>query len=221
MGCGEGEVVGVGQPAADLLAAIATFGQAFMPAADPAAIAAQMVHLRAGVDRLELAFAEAAGAFAATDEYEVQGAATPIEWVRHNTKMTGAAAAERVCVGQQLERLPLSAETLVAGKIGFGHLVYMARAARALTTSKTSAGFDEASLLPLAEEMSVGKFGFACHNYRHAQDPEGYAKDEVAAAQLRELTMTTGADGRLFIRGSFDPAGGAVVRTGLESLAKK
>jgi len=99
--------------------------------------------------------------------------------------------------------------------------VHTARTARKLVHSNTGEGFDEAPLLELAEGMSVGKYGYACRHYLHSMDPHGVAEDEKAAAEMRELTLNTGPDGRVYIRAELDPVGGGVVRTALEALARK
>ena len=85
--------------------------------------------LRHACDRLEVEFSEVAADFAATGEYEVQGSITPIDWIRHNCGMSGHAAAERVCVGEQLASLPQSTDAVDQGRIGFAHLALLARTA--------------------------------------------------------------------------------------------
>jgi len=217
---GEGGAIPATQPLGALGAAIEAFCEDFRPASDPADVAAQLVQLRSVMDRLEVVFSQATATFAATDEYQNQGATSPIEWVRHNCKMTSTAAAEKVCVGEQMERMPQFVESLFAGRVGFGHLAHTARTARKLMNSATGAGFDETELLERAEGMSVGKFGYACRHYLHARDPQGVVADELAAAEMREASVTTGADGRVHLSADLDPEGGAIVRTALEALAR-
>ena len=220
MGWGEGGVVSPGQSLTELLSAIDGFCRDFTAACDPSDVAVQLVQLRGGIERLEVMFSQAVGTFAATDEHENLGATSPIEWLRHNCKMTSTAAAERVCVGEQLERMPQMVDSLFAGRVGFGHLVHTARTSRKLANSSTGRGFDEMALLVQAEGMSVGKYGYACRHYLHAMDPEGVVADEVAAAEMRELSMTTTVDGRVHVYADLDPTGGSIVRTTLEALAR-
>ena len=89
-----------------------------------------LVRLRHGIDRLELHFAMGAAAFAATDEFEVQGSVTPIDWIRHHCQMSGHAAARAVAAGEQLHRLPVSVAAVEAGEIGFAHFSLLAGVAR-------------------------------------------------------------------------------------------
>ena len=177
--------------------------------------------LRHVCDRLELEFSVLAGRFAASDEYEAQGSVSPIDWIRHSCRMSGHAAAERVCVGEEMERLPLSTEAVAAGRIGFAHLALMARTCSALEHSPTTTGFDEAALLAQATEVSVGRFRHVCYHARHAGDPVGFAAEEAHSVEDRVLELNTGEDGYVFIRGLLDSAGGAVLRSALEPLAVK
>lgn len=180
-----------------------------------------LIQMRQVIDILEVEFAEVSGAFAATDEYEIQGSVSPIEWIRHNCKTSGRTAADRVCVGEQLDRLPRSVDAVEDGRIGFAHLVVMSRTARALGNSTTSVAFDESVLLQAAEELSVGRFGHFCHHARHAVDPQGIVRDEVAAVEWRELHLQACEDGLVSVSGTLDGAGGAALRTALEPLARR
>ena len=220
MGVGVGGAVSGSQSLADLVATVERFAAAFRPADDPTDLGAQLVLLRSTMDRVEVMFSHAAATFAATDEYENQGATTPIEWVRHNCRMGRAEAARRVVVGEHIQHMPALVESLFEGRVGFGHLVHAAAAARKLTESRTGAGFDEADLLERAEGMSVGAFYFAVQHYIHAQDPKGSEKDDRDAAETRELYMTQAEDGSFHLSADLDAEGGAVVRTALEALAR-
>ncbi|HXA42398.1 MAG TPA: DUF222 domain-containing protein [Candidatus Solibacter sp.] len=181
----------------------------------------ELIQLRQVIDVLEVEFAEIAGAFAATDEYELQGSVSPIEWIRHNCKVSGRTAADRVSVGEQSERLRRSVDAVENGRIGFAHLVVMSRTARALDNSATGGGFDESPLLQAAQHLSVGRFGHYCHHARHAADPEGVVRDEFAAVEWRELHLQTCEDGLVSVSGTLDGAGGAALRTALEPLARR
>ncbi|MGI8609445.1 MAG: DUF222 domain-containing protein, partial [Candidatus Dormibacteria bacterium] len=189
----EAEAVVSSERLGDLVAAVEQFAYGFRPAEEPSELGSQLVLLRSTMDRLEVVFAHAARTFAATDEWEDQGATSAIQWLRHNAKMTSTAAAERICVGERLQHMPQFVESLFEGKLGFGHVVHAARAAQKLSCSDTGEGFDESDLLDPAEGMSVGKFGYAVRHYLHSKDPHGVRTDEVAAAEMREASVTTGA----------------------------
>jgi hypothetical protein len=171
---------------------------------------------------MQLSVAREAAEFAATDDYEEDGAATPIDWIRFNCHMTGPAAADYVCAGEQFAELPQTVVAMAEGKIGFGHLVAMARTANALSNSASAGPFDERRLLKKALENSVGKFHHICRHARHAADPKGYAATEADLVENRSLRMSTDPDdGAVFLSCILDPAGGAAVRTALEPLARR
>lgn len=191
------------------------------PVHSPSLLAADMIGVRQTIDLLELAFSQMASEFATGDEYLLQGSTTPIDWIRHNCHLGGGAAADRVCVGDLLERLPASEEALTEGQIGFSHLALTARTAAAIAASPSGGSFNEEPLLARAREMSVGRFRHYCEHARHAADPEGYAAGQAAQADQRQLTLRHTEDGRLFLSGVLDSVGGATVRTALEPLARR
>jgi Domain of unknown function (DUF222)/HNH endonuclease len=184
-------------------------------------LAADLTELRRGIDLIELKFSELAAAFAATEEYDEQGSVSPIHWIRHNCRMGGGAAADRVAVGEQLPSLSESTEALAGGEIGFAHLALIARTASGLAESENAKPFDETHLLRKAREFSVGRFRIFCHHMRHAADPEAYAAEEARGREARALTLSSGESGLLWVRGVLDAEGGAVLRTALEPLARR
>jgi hypothetical protein len=220
MSGGKGGILPAEQQIGDLHLAIGAFCERDKVGRSGRVLAAELVELRHACDRLELEFSETAADFAATDEYEVQGSITPIDWIRHNCQMSGHAAAERVCVGELTDSLPQSTDALCQGQIGFAHLALLARTARGLSESDTAQSFDETALLAQAREMSVGRFRHICHHARHADDPEQYVADEVHGVESRVLAMCPFEDGAVSVRGLLDAAGGAALRTALEPLAR-
>ena len=209
------------RPIAQLLTAVRAFCERPERHLTPEQLAQQLIQLRRVCDLLELEFSLSAARFAATDEYDLQGSVSPISWIRHQCRMSGHAAAERVSVGEEAERLPLSVKAMEEGRIGFAHLALLARTSSALHESSTSDSLDETALLASAAELSVGRFRHACHDARHAGDPDAYAADEARSVEDRSLELNTAEDGFVFIRGLLDSAGGAVLRTALEPLAQK
>jgi hypothetical protein len=117
------------------------------------------------VDLLLIRASGAAARFAATNEYDRQGYASPIDWIRFTCHQTSTGAADLIAVGQKLERVPESTQAVSNGEIGFAHLKAMVRTANAV-----GAEFEEALLLAKARESSPGKFYYLCNHYRHAAD---------------------------------------------------
>ena len=74
--------------------------------------------LRAVIDALEGAFALEARRAQQTGAHLAGGAASAVGWISGTCGMSVSSAADRVCVGQQLESLPKIAEALSTGEIG-------------------------------------------------------------------------------------------------------
>src|SRR5947209_14954524 len=181
-----------------------------------AEIAAEMIRVRLTVDQFELYFSRLSARFAKTDEYDVQGFDGPIAWIKANCHMSGGAAADRVCAGEQVEQLEKSEAAVLAGEIGFAHFAHIARASAAVGER-----LDETTLLRHARKEGVAKFRETCIHARHAADPEGVVEEEVQGVEMRELTLTDTDDGMIAVSGVLDKVGGAALRTALEPLAKR
>jgi hypothetical protein len=187
----------------------------------PFELGERLIRLRRGIDLLELRLAREAAAFAATDEHMAQGSTSPVDWVRHQCRMSGNAGARSIATGEEADRLPASVTALGEGRIGFAHLALLAATARALQGTAREAGFDERPLLELAVEHSVGRFAFDCTDARHAADAAGVLAEHVSAVESRRLELSRCEDGRMVIRGLLDPVGGAALRVALAPLCAR
>jgi hypothetical protein len=203
-----------------LEAAVDRFEQEPLPKGGPA-LASFLERVQRVNDRIALKNSEAAAAFAETDHYEDEGFVSPQHWMRVNLHMTGGASGDRIAVGQQIQNMPESHQSLLEGEIGYAHLAHIARTAVAIEESGTNKRFDETPLLEKARELPVGRFIDFCHHMRHAGDPAGYAAEEAAKVELRSLTLKKGEGGMVWVRGVLDPEGAAVFRTAIEALARR
>ena len=183
--------------------------------------AERLIEMGRGISLMQLMFAKEAAEFAATEEYEEWGAATPIDWIRIYCHMTGPQAANCVAAGEHFDELPQTVVAMAEGAVGFGHMVAMARTIDALAASPTARVFNEERLLAKARENTVGKFHYICRHLRHAADPKGVTAAEVDLVENRSLHIGSDDDGAIYLSGVFDPVGGAVIRTALEPLARR
>jgi hypothetical protein len=185
-------------------------------------LADRLIRLRHGIDLLEVAFAVDAAAFAETDEYDVHGSLSPIDWVRHNCHLSGNAAARSVNLGERLSELPQSVTALQEGEIGIAHLQMIASNARAVRAhvGLEEVDFDEAPLLKLAVEHSVGKFGFDCTHARHVADAAAVLAEHVDAVERRRFDLVRCEGGMVAFNGYLDPVAGAELETVLVPLAQ-
>jgi hypothetical protein len=221
----------VDNPLETLIRAIERFVRVPALELTPTELGDHLVRLRHGVDVLELGFATSATTFAATDEYDAQGSITPIDWIRHHCHMSGHAAARAVAAGAQVSRLPASVMALDAGDIGFAHFSLLAGVARAVSasssaadpddaTSVSSAIFDEGSLLELARDHSVGRFGHDCTHARHVHDAAAVLEDHVTAAERNRCEFIPCEGGFMAMRGFFDPIAAATIKTAVLPLTR-
>ena len=183
------------------------------------ALGERLIRFRHGIDLLELRFAREAAVFAGTDEAVAQGSNSPIDWVRHQCRMSSTAAARSIATGEAAEDLPASVAALEEGRLGFAHLSLLAGTERAL--KRTGGSFDEGPLLDLALEHSVGRFTFDCTHARHAGDAKSVLAEHVSAVDSRYLEFTKCEDGRLALHGMLDAVGGATLRVALEPLCAR
>jgi hypothetical protein len=179
-------------------------------------ISLELSQVRVICDVMELEFSDLASEFAATDEYDQQGFDSPISWLKQVCHMSSGAAGDRVCAGDQLQRLEESADALATGEIGFAHFALIARTAAAVGRR-----FDQAELLRKARKLNIFPFRNACLHARHAANPEGFVNEEKEGVEARSLTLTTADDGVVLVQGILDKVGGAALRTALEPLAKR
>jgi hypothetical protein len=183
-------------------------------------LASELIRRRRLLDAEELAWSIDAAALVASRYHELDGSATGLDWLRHNCKMGRGTVADRVCVGEQIDKLPESADALEEGEIGFAHLVVLARTAEAVAVNGGDA-FDETALLDKAREESVGRFHFTCENYRHACNPEAFAAEAENLYEQRELSMRRRRDGMVTLWGRLDPVGAATIRSALKPFMKR
>jgi hypothetical protein len=179
-------------------------------------LAESLIRLSGAVDLILLEFSRLAAEFASTDQYDREGFDSPISWIKENCHLPGGAAADRVCAGEQLERLTESTAALAEGRIGFAHFALLARTSEAI-----GASFNETRLLKQAGQLSVMRFRNACMHARHAANPEDYVVEEKQGVEARSLTLTSIDNGLVFVNGILDKVGGAALRTALEPLAKR
>ena len=179
-------------------------------------IGEQLIRLRRQIDALELEFARLASDFEDSEYFDEEGFTTPLNWIRVNCHMNAPFAADRVAVGDRLDRMPESVQAMRSGELGFAHLIVMARTAQAVGSR-----FDESELIDKARESTPGKFHHHCDHYRHAKDPVRFAQDQAKIIEHRQLELRTWANGVLSLKGYLDPVGGAAFRSTLESLMPK
>ena len=148
------------------------------------------------------------------------GSVSTQDWIRHQCQQHRGTAADHLHVGEQFANLTKTIGALRDGSIGFAHAAIIARHAQAITHSDSAKPFDEAPFLKAALESSVSRLWYYSMHAWHRADPDGVADEQRQAAARRYLRLTDGDDGTLYVKGEFDSAAGATIRTALEPLAQ-
>jgi len=174
---------------------------------------------RAVIDALEGDFALEARRVQQTGAHLADGAASAVGWISRTCGMSVTSAADRVCVGEQLEALPKIAAALSSGEIGYQSASLLCHLRDWLGDKQDL--FVEDEMLELARQHSVFNLRYLCRIARHIVDPDGFFNEAEADYSRRRLHISLMADGMHAIDGVLDPVGGAALRTALESLAKR
>lgn len=177
--------------------------------------------LRQRIDFQELIFAMRAAEFAELPEFLDEHADSAIGVLRDQCRMTSRAAAQAITIGEQVDHLPLSAESLQEGGIGLAHLGLIAYTTKSLRESPTARGFDEFPLLVRAQKLTVKGLMRACSSYRHAMDPTAFEAEERRGVEDRFLQMVSLDEGGMYLKGWLDNEGAATLRAALDPLAQK
>ena len=179
----------------------------------------ELKSLRVVIDSLEGKFAAEAVRAKAAGDHLVGGHLSAVSWLARSCSMSATSAADRLCVGEQLQSLPKVAEALRSGEIGYQSAALLCHLRDQLGDKKDL--FDEDEMLGLAVEHTVKDLRFLCRYARHVADPDGFHRDAEDDFTRRRLDISQFGDGMYAIDAILDPVGGAAVKTALESLARR
>jgi hypothetical protein len=180
-------------------------------------LANAILELRAALDAGEGVFSRLVHAFRRRGGHLADGAPTMVSWLTHTCKISSTAAADRLCVGKQLESLPEVADALASGAIGFQSASAVCHLREQLGDNR--AGFDEHAMVGYAKQFRVAQLRLLCRHARFVADPDGFERDAQKSFERRWLHVSPMLDGMHCIDGVLDAEGGAAVKSALESLA--
>lgn len=171
--------------------------------------------LRTAIHRLEKVFSCGASAFAREGGHLAEGPCTAAGWISRNCRMSASSAADRLCVGRELESLPAVSEAIEAGEIGY-------QSASLLCHLHEQIGdrLDEEQMVGYAKQFTVAQLRMLCRHARHAADPDGFERDAEEDFERRWLHINPMLDGMHSVDGVLDPAGAAAVRSALDALSR-
>ena len=174
---------------------------------------------RAIIDALEGDFSSVARDKQRSGAHFVGGNITAASWIARTCDMSITSAADRLCVGEQLEALPKVAAALAAGEVGYQSVSILCHLRDVLAEKRRL--FDEEEMLGYAREYSVFHLRRLCSYARHIADPDGCFDEAEENFTRRRLHISQLPDGMYAIDGLLDPISGAAFKTAAESLAKR
>jgi hypothetical protein len=188
----------------------------WLSALDDASLGEPLIEIRGVIDRSESVFADGVRRFDKSGEYKAEGALSLTDWLRSRCKLSAGAAAERVQVALQLEKLPQTEAAFANGNLGYQHVAVLARAAEHV--GATAVRKEEANLVQAAQSMDPGRFTGVAKAFEHRVDAAGALAEANHAYQRRYFHMSEPQDGMVRLDGILDLEGGAMLKTALGAL---
>lgn len=139
-------------------------------------------------------------------------------WAAVQCRISKTSAADRLCVGAQLEKLPELAGALGAGQVGYQSAAAICHLSEQL--GEKHGLIDEEQWIGFAQKFSVKEMRYLAHEARVRWDPEGFERTEAENFELRSLDISQTLDGMYRIDGWLDPVGGAAFKSAIDALAK-
>jgi hypothetical protein len=131
--------------------------------------------------------------------------------------MSPNAAADRLCVGEQLESMPKVAEALSSGEIGYQAASVICHLQKHV--SELEVRIDEEMWIDNARRFSIRDLSGTAASTWHAVNPEGFCLDVEENFERRQLFISETA-GMYRVDGWLDPEAGAALKSAIEALAK-
>jgi hypothetical protein len=192
---------------------------AWIGAAGGEALGEGLVQIRErGIDPLEAVFASGVRRFDQSGEYKADGALSLIAWLKWKCKLSGGAAAERVGIARQLDKLPKTEAAFANGDLGYQHVAMIARTAEHVGAAVVRK--EESRFLQAAQTHDPGQFLGVTKNFEHRVDAEGALTEANQAHARRYLHLGEPQNGMVRVDGLLDAEGGAIVRRALEPFMK-
>lgn len=178
-----------------------------------------LIGLREGITRMEAVFAEGLRRFDGAGEYRADGALSSIAWLKWKCKLSGGAAAERVGIARQIEKLPQTQQAFSNGSVGYQQVAMLVRTAENVGTAPIRE--HEAALLQAARTMDAGQFAAATKDFEQRVDAESVLAEANRAYGRRYLHLSEPGNGLVRLDGLLDAEGGAIVRTALGAVTSR
>jgi hypothetical protein len=174
--------------------------------------------LRAAIDALEGEFAYDARVAQKSGDHRVAGNVSAATWISRLCGMSVPSAKDRLCVGEQLESLPMVAEALSKGKISYQSASVICHQREKL--GEKNELLDEEQWLGFAHKHTIQDLNWIGDHMRYAVDPEGFERETEEDYEKRFLYISE-MNGMYHLSGVLDPESGAALKTAIDGLAKR
>src|SRR5438105_6070682 len=138
-------------------------------------------------------------------------------WVANTCQISPTSAADRLCVGEQLESMPRVDQALRSGEIGYQAASVICHLQKHV--SEIDARIDEEMWVGNARKFSLKDLRDIAASTWHAVDPEGFGRAVEENFERRQLFISE-SNGMYRLDGWLEAEGGSAVKTAVEALAK-
>ena len=138
-------------------------------------------------------------------------------WVANTCSISPTSAADRLCVGEQLKAMPLVAEALSSGQVGYQAASVICHLQKRV--SEVDARIEEKMWLVNARKFSLKDLRDLATSVWHGIDPEGFGRAVEENFERRQLFISE-TNGMYRLDGWLEAEGGAAVKTAIDALAK-
>jgi hypothetical protein len=142
---------------------------------------------------------------------------SPCSWVASQCSMSKTAAADRLCVGEQLGNLPRIAEALSSGQIGYQATAVICHLSDQVGEKRQY--LDEEHWIGYAQRFSIKDLRYLTYEARVRWDCDGFERSVEEDYELRSLDISETTRGMYRLDAWLDPVGGAALQTAIESLS--
>jgi hypothetical protein len=149
--------------------------------------------------------------------YAATAALTAKAWLRWKCNFSPAAAADRVAVARELERLPQATQAFADGDISYAHAAMIARTSEKLGDKMEANA--ETIMVTAAKELDLARLRMVTIKLQHFMDPDSVREEANESHELRFLHLSQTLDGVFYINGRFDSEGGAILQAALNALS--
>jgi Domain of unknown function (DUF222) len=144
---------------------------------------------------------------------------TPTGWVAETCGLTPSSAADRLCVGEQLEALPAVNQALISGELSYQKASTICHFRDKLREDLRQ-NLDQEWWIGQARDSSVKNLRWLEQHVRYMVDPDSF--DHQVEEDWEKRFLSISQSGEMFhISGVLDREGGTAFRTAIESLAKR